>query len=242
MRVLMISKALVVGHLPAQAGIDRARRASICWRSRRRRGATSAAICRWSASTPTATASKRCRSASMAIFTCIFIAAWARRSGAFSRRSSTSTKNPTTWRRGRRSGWRGAPERSRCSLAGRISSGAIRRPFAWGERWVLDHVDYAIAGTEGAAQVWRAKGYRGDLAVIAQFGVDPDLFAAAADAAGSPVHGRLCGAAWCRKKASICCCGRLAQLDGDWRVRIVGGGPLRAELERWRAISALPSA
>ncbi|MBI5670604.1 MAG: glycosyltransferase family 4 protein [Chloroflexi bacterium] len=49
-------------------------------------------------------------------------------------------------------------------------------PFSWGERWVLRHVDYAIVGTDSAAAVWRAKGYTGPLAVIPQFGVDPELF------------------------------------------------------------------
>ncbi len=39
-------------------------------------------------------------------------------------------------------------------------------PFAWGERWTLRSVDYAIAGTQSAADVWQQKGYRGRLAVI----------------------------------------------------------------------------
>src|SRR4051794_38884344 len=30
-------------------------------------------------------------------------------------------------------------------------------PFSWGERWLLDHVDYAIVGTESAGEVWRSK-------------------------------------------------------------------------------------
>jgi glycosyltransferase involved in cell wall biosynthesis len=49
-------------------------------------------------------------------------------------------------------------------------------PFSWGERWVLNHAAYALAGTESAAQVWRGKGYAGRLRVIPQFGVDPALF------------------------------------------------------------------
>ncbi|MBN1286413.1 MAG: glycosyltransferase family 4 protein [Anaerolineae bacterium] len=49
-------------------------------------------------------------------------------------------------------------------------------PFDRGEAWVLRRADYGIAGTQDAAQVWRAKGYAGPLAVIPQFGVDMDLF------------------------------------------------------------------
>jgi glycosyltransferase involved in cell wall biosynthesis len=49
-------------------------------------------------------------------------------------------------------------------------------PHAWMERWVLRHAACGIAGTEEAAAVWRAKGYRGQMAVIPQFGVDPDIF------------------------------------------------------------------
>lgn len=49
-------------------------------------------------------------------------------------------------------------------------------PFKQGERWVLNTIDYALAGTESAAQVWRAKGYTGRMRVIPQFGVDAELF------------------------------------------------------------------
>lgn len=39
--------------------------------------------------------------------------------------------------------------------------------------------DYAIAGNQAAAGVLRSKGYHGRLAVIPQFGVDPDIFSPA---------------------------------------------------------------
>ena len=50
-------------------------------------------------------------------------------------------------------------------------------PFSWMERYCLRHADAAIAGSQSAAQVWRTKGYDGPLAVIPQFGVDPQAFA-----------------------------------------------------------------
>lgn len=49
-------------------------------------------------------------------------------------------------------------------------------PFNLMERRVLQGVDHAIVGSQGAAKVWRSKGYTGPLSVIPQFGVDPDLF------------------------------------------------------------------
>ena len=49
-------------------------------------------------------------------------------------------------------------------------------PFRLIERYNLRHTDYAIAGSAGAAAVWRDKGFGGPLAVIPQFGVDPDIF------------------------------------------------------------------
>src|ERR1051325_11261038 len=49
-------------------------------------------------------------------------------------------------------------------------------PFNWGERWVLRNIDYALTGTESASQVWREKGYTGQMAVVPQFGTDPQLF------------------------------------------------------------------
>ncbi|MCS7060647.1 MAG: glycosyltransferase [Anaerolineae bacterium] len=49
-------------------------------------------------------------------------------------------------------------------------------PFSWMERYVLTHIDGAIAGNQEAAQVCRTKGYLGDIAVIPQFGVDENRF------------------------------------------------------------------
>ena len=52
-------------------------------------------------------------------------------------------------------------------------------PFQLIERYTLGRTDYAIAGSDGAAEVWREKGYEGPLAVIPQFGVDPEIFSPA---------------------------------------------------------------
>ena len=106
-------------------------------------------------------------------------------------------------------------------------------PFSWGERWMLNTVDYALAGTESAAEVWRAKGYRGRMRVIAQFGTDPDLFQPAVT---SPrpftvgYFGRLV-----EEKGVHLLIDALGRLDGEWRALIVGGG---TEADRLKALAA----
>ena len=49
-------------------------------------------------------------------------------------------------------------------------------PFNTIERAVLREADACIAGNRDGAQVWRAKGFRGPIEVIPQFGVDPDIY------------------------------------------------------------------
>jgi glycosyltransferase involved in cell wall biosynthesis len=122
-------------------------------------------------------------------------------------------------------------------------------PFSLIERYNLRHADYAIVGSEGAARVWREKGYADRLAVIPQFGVDPDLYAP-----GPPAGSRERSAsAWHTSVTrrdpaqgfAIGYVGRLVpekgvdlllhavrDLPGLWRLHIVGEGPERAALER----------
>ncbi len=105
-------------------------------------------------------------------------------------------------------------------------------PFSWGERWTLARADYAIAGTDSAAQVWRAKGYRGPLSVIPQFGVDADLFAPPARPRPERpftigYFGRLVE----EKGLTLLLRAAAALPDSSWRLLIVGGGPQRSALE-----------
>lgn len=107
-------------------------------------------------------------------------------------------------------------------------------PFRWGEQWILNHVDYAIAGTESAAQVWLEKGYAGRISIIPQFGVDPELFE----------PGDTKRLSMSEKPFTIGYFGRLveekgvhllidaaAKLPDAWRLRIIGNGPMRGALE-----------
>jgi len=104
-------------------------------------------------------------------------------------------------------------------------------PFRWFERENYRRADYALAGNSDAVQVLRAKGYRGSVVVIPQFGVDPDLY--------RPLPERRLA-----RPFTIGYVGRLvpekgvhlllqaaAALDGDWRLEIVGDGPERASLQ-----------
>jgi glycosyltransferase involved in cell wall biosynthesis len=103
-------------------------------------------------------------------------------------------------------------------------------PFGLMERWVMDHVDYGLAGTAEAAEVWRRKGYRGKLAVIPQFGVDPDVFAPGGRP-HDPEHfvigyaGRLV-----REKGLDLLVRAALGLPGRWLIRLAGDGPERGAL------------
>ena len=102
-------------------------------------------------------------------------------------------------------------------------------PFALMERWVLEHVDYGIAGTEEAAGVWRAKGYRGPLAVIPQFGVDPEIFKPGErrqdDHFVIGYAGRLV-----KEKGLDLVIRAALTLPGRWLIRLAGDGPERERL------------
>ncbi len=62
-------------------------------------------------------------------------------------------------------------------------------PFRWWEADVLARADAGIVGNQAAVAVWRAKGFRGPLTVIPQFGVDPEIFSPTAPRPG--VRGEL---------------------------------------------------
>jgi glycosyltransferase involved in cell wall biosynthesis len=103
-------------------------------------------------------------------------------------------------------------------------------PFSLFERYCLRHADGAIAGSRTAAQVWRQKGYTGPLAVIPQFGVDPQTFAPQprrGDRGAFVVGfaGRLV-----EEKGVDLLLEAVAGLEG-MRVEVLGSGPQRARLE-----------
>jgi glycosyltransferase involved in cell wall biosynthesis len=104
-------------------------------------------------------------------------------------------------------------------------------PFAWMESYVLRHSEYAMAGNTEAVQVLRAKNYRGAVSVIPQFGVDPDVFAPRVKENTS--NFRIgCGVGrWVEEKGVDILLRAIADLDGDWEVRLLGSGPAQSQLE-----------
>lgn len=104
-------------------------------------------------------------------------------------------------------------------------------PFSLMERYTLARAHGAIAGSAEAADRLRRKGYEAHLATIPQFGVDPEVFRPLQEAAPPRPFtvgyaGRLV-----REKGLLVLLDGLAGLDGDWRLVLVGDGPLRGELE-----------
>jgi glycosyltransferase involved in cell wall biosynthesis len=102
-------------------------------------------------------------------------------------------------------------------------------PFAWGENWVLRNVEYALVGTDSAGEVWRQKGYKGRMKTIPQFGTDEQLF----QPSPRPERpftigyiGRLV-----EEKGVHHLIEAAAALSGEWRLRIVGSGPLAEDLQ-----------
>jgi glycosyltransferase involved in cell wall biosynthesis len=106
-------------------------------------------------------------------------------------------------------------------------------PFSLIERYCYRACGGAIAGTEQAAQVLRAKGFAGPLATIPQFGIDPDKFASAAGeaTADGPLlvgyAGRLVP-----EKGIATLLRAAATLDPAPKLRFAGTGPLARELRR----------
>ncbi|MHB9091342.1 MAG: glycosyltransferase [Chloroflexota bacterium] len=110
-------------------------------------------------------------------------------------------------------------------------------PFSVFERYNLWRADYAVAGNVDAAAVLRHKGFRGGLAVVPQFGIDPNLFrrpAGWAPREGTPFVvgyvGRLV-----EQKGLVHLVRAVAGLDGDWRLLLLGSGPLEGQLRRLAA-------
>jgi glycosyltransferase involved in cell wall biosynthesis len=104
-------------------------------------------------------------------------------------------------------------------------------PFNLMESYVVRHADFAICGSQAAVEVWRRKGYRGPAAVIPQFGVEVvemrrNAWELQRDGFTMGYAGRL---VW--EKGVHLLIEAVAGLDGDWRLRLLGAGPMRSHLQ-----------
>jgi glycosyltransferase involved in cell wall biosynthesis len=107
-------------------------------------------------------------------------------------------------------------------------------PFNWMESYNYRNAAYAISGNKEGVEVLRGKGYRGPVAVIPQFGVDPQIYKpSTSDQKASPRSfqigyvGRLV-----EEKGVDLLLRAVAGLEGDWLLSILGDGPLKSRLER----------
>jgi len=103
-------------------------------------------------------------------------------------------------------------------------------PFRLLERYVLQHADYGLVGNQESKEVWRTKGYEGPLAIIPQFGVDPDIFEPGPRAAGRGFIVGYLGRLVAEKGVDLLL-DALAGLQGVWRAYILGSGPERKALQ-----------
>lgn len=102
-------------------------------------------------------------------------------------------------------------------------------PFSFFEQQNYRNAAHAIAGNHDAAQVLKQKGYTGDISIIPQFGVDPTSFTPRPSPFTPHTTFAYAGGLLSEKGLDIllqACAGLL----GDWRLRIVGEGDQRDRL------------
>ena len=103
-------------------------------------------------------------------------------------------------------------------------------PFGWFERYAYRTADGAIAGSQMAADVLTAKGFRGRLWVIPQFGVDPEVFhPPLARRRGHPLRIGFAGRLVPGKGVDLLL-DAVSLLEVPWQLAIVGDGPERSTL------------
>ncbi len=109
-------------------------------------------------------------------------------------------------------------------------------PFRWMEQANYRRAAAAIAGNAEAAEVLRAKGYRGAVYVLPQFGVDTALFAPVEQsvagnkpAEGVPLHIGYAGGLLAEKGLDVLL-RACAELGAPWRLTLCGEGSERPRL------------
>lgn len=105
-------------------------------------------------------------------------------------------------------------------------------PFRWLEQQNYRRATVAIAGNQDAAAVLRRKGYAGELAVIPQFGVDPEIFhPPPAVTRQAALQIGYAGGLLPEKGVDLLLRAG-ATLHGDWQLHVVGEGSARHHLQQ----------
>ncbi|MEM7032133.1 MAG: glycosyltransferase [Chloroflexota bacterium] len=122
-------------------------------------------------------------------------------------------------------------------------------PFSFMERYVLNRADALLVGNEEAQEVWTSKGYAGVMRQIPQFGIDPGTFyrrervnrvsrpsvilqrSARRTSRPSLTIG-YAGGRIVREKGIDILIQAAAKLNGPWDLKILGSGPDQGRLEK----------
>lgn len=106
-------------------------------------------------------------------------------------------------------------------------------PFSLFLAYTLTRADAAIAGNSEASQILRRRGFRGPLYIIPQFGVDPDVYRpemTVAEVGNSFLIGYV--GRLVEEKGVLFLIEALAGLKGNWRLWLIGGGPLQERIPK----------
>jgi glycosyltransferase involved in cell wall biosynthesis len=102
-------------------------------------------------------------------------------------------------------------------------------PFSWMEKYNYSRASAAIGGNQESVAVLRRKGYRGPITVVPQFGVDPEIYSPHRHFSSEFTIGYLGRLIAAKGLSSLL--GAVEKLEGNWRLLLVGDGPMRAEIE-----------
>lgn len=106
-------------------------------------------------------------------------------------------------------------------------------PFRWLEQANYQRTPIAIAGNQAAGTVLRRKGYQGEIAVIPQFGVDPEIFCPSPFSRSRAGKLRIGYAGGLLPEKGVDLLLRAcAGLRGDWQVQVAGEGGERTRLHQ----------
>ncbi|CAN5525241.1 glycosyltransferase family 4 protein [soil metagenome] len=105
-------------------------------------------------------------------------------------------------------------------------------PFCWLEQANYRRTPVAIAGNLDAATVLQQKGYQGEIAIIPQFGVDPEIFYPPAPVTPSATLRIGYAGGLLPEKGVELLLRAVADLRGAWQLQIVGEGSERGQYQQ----------